>query len=725
VSAVLAVGAMLVAPTPTLAQNPNLLTDMPGIEPGLPILVQADQMVYNNETDEVTATGNVQIFYEQYALVADKVVYDRIADELTATGNVRFTQPDGNVVFAKTLTVTGDFKEGFIRSASLLTPENARVVATSAERVEGNVVVFNRAVYTACEAREDTGERDPIWQIKAVRVVHNQEEKTIEYRNATFEFLGMPIAFFPYFFHPDPTVKRKSGFLVPSANFSSELGYSASLPYFWAIAPNKDLTVTPTVFTKQGLLLEGEYRHRLDNGTYTIRGAGIFQSDPNAFAAPGNREFRGAIGSSGRFQLSSDWIFGWDGTLVTDDSFLRKYDISDRSEIVSQAYLVGQSDRNYFDLRAMHFRDLARAGTTDMQPVIHPVLDHNFLFSQPVFGGQLGLDTNVTSLSRTTGADSTRVTTQLHWNRTFTDRYGQQFTPFFSVRGDVHQVNDVADPITALARPAETVTRGMAAAGFEYKYPLISLHSWGQQILEPIVQVIVRPNEQNAGHISNEDALSLVFDDTILFDRDKFSGFDRIEGGSRANVGFRYTVQTNNGGHGRFVFGQSFHLAGANPFAAGSGLDTDRSDFVGGLYLKPNSYFGVYSQFRLDQDTFAFNRNELGAWAQYSGASANVSYMRVRDESGATPIREEIQGSARIPLHSEWNAFGSWRYDIAGAQNIERSVGVGYVCDCFRASVELKETFYTNRDITPARSILFRFFFKSIGDGQFGQTISE
>ena len=98
--------------------------------------------------------------------VADQVVYDRIADEMTAFGNVRFTQPDGNVVFAETLTVTGDFKEGFIRSASLITPENARVIAATAERIDGNIIIFNRAIYTACEIREDDPESPPIWQIK-------------------------------------------------------------------------------------------------------------------------------------------------------------------------------------------------------------------------------------------------------------------------------------------------------------------------------------------------------------------------------------------------------------------------------------------------------------------------------------------------------------------------------------------------------------------------------
>ena len=556
-------------------------------------------------------------------------------------------------------------------------------------------------------------------------MIHNQEEQVIEYENATFEFLGTPIAFFPYFFHPDPTVKRKSGFLVPSVGFSSDLGASVTLPYFWVIAPNADITLTPTAYSRQGLLLDGEWRHRTEHGQYFVSAGGILQADPTQFTKPGNRNFRGYVSSGGQFQLGSQWVFGWNGAVVTDDSFLRKYEINSDSVIVSETYLVGQGDRNYFDARVQHFRDLSRAGDSPGQPLIHPVVDHNVIFGHAVFGGELGIDTNITSLTRDVGPDSTRASVDVHWSRTFTDRFGQQFTPFFSVRGDVSQVNAVLDPVTAIAGPRETITRGMATAGFEYRYPFISLHSWGQQILEPIVQIIIRPNEQNAGRISNEDALSLVFDDTILFDRNKFSGYDRIEGGSRANIGVRYTLQTNNGGHARVVVGQSFQLGGRNPFAVGTGLDSARSDFVGGIYLEPTNYLGLYSQFRVDSDSYQVNRQEFGARVNHNGGNARISYMRVRDETGVGMNREEVLGSALVPVLPEWNLFGSYRYDIAGAQNISRSLGFGYVCDCFSASIEFKESFYANRDIQPNRSVMFRFFFKSLGGAQVGSSILD
>lgn len=706
--------ALLIAPSPARAQNARLLDDLPGAENGVPMLVQADEMFYDHENDQITALGSVEIYYNNFVLFADKVVYDQTEDRMTAEGNAKLTEPDGNVIFADFLVVTGDFREGFARSISVLTPDDARIIAATAERVDGNIIVFNNAIYTACEIRANDPDGSPIWQIKAVRVVHNQEEQIIEFEHARFEFLGVPIAYFPYFFHPDPSVKRKSGFLVPAIDYSSDLGMSFELPYFWAIAPNADLTLTPRLLTGQGFMMQAEFRHRLENGYYTIEAAGLHQEDPGQFAGTiGERDWRGMVRTTGQFSLSDQWQFGWDGTAVSDDTFMNIYDVNGRSIITSQAHLTGLGERNYFDARVMHFQDLVTRGDSPGQPLIHPVIDYNLVFADPVMQGQLSMNFNMVSLSRDVGVDSTRISGDVEWKRTFTDRFGQQFTPFFEASGDAYFINDLVPGSN------DTVTRGMVAAGIEYNYPFISVHDWGQQIIEPIAQIIVRPDEQHLGDISNEDAVSLVFDDTTLFNTDKFSGFDRDEGGTRANVGVRYTVQTNDGGHGSILVGQSFQLGGTNPFGVNSGLMRDSSDIIGSLYFAPNSYFGLSSQIRVDPSSFQINRHEVNTWLRYEGATATVTYMRVRNQtiSALDPItsREEVSGIAKMPISSEWSALGSYRYDLAGNQNISRSIGLGYYCDCFSASLVFQEVFFRNQDIAPDRRILFRFYFKSLG----------
>lgn len=726
----LAFAALLVSGAwlqPVLAQQDPLSTiNLPGIGEGAPMLVQADEMLYDYETETVTAEGNVQIYYADYVLIADRVIYDRGNDQVTAEGNVQMTEPDGNVVRADRLTVTGDFREGFVSSLSLLTPENARVVAESAERSDGNILIFNKAVYTPCEIREAEG-RPPLWQIKAVRVIHNQEKQIIEYRSATFEFLGVPIAYMPYFYHPDPTVKRKSGFLAPRVGYTTQLGFFSEIPYFWAIAPNYDMTLSPRVLSRQGVLMKGEFRQRLANGSYLVRPAGIYQLDPTAFNPPGNRDWRGSLTTVGEFRLGDDWVTGWTGTWVSDDTFLDLYDLDSRTELVSQVYLEGESDRNYFAARAMRFQDLARPLNGDIAPLVHPVVDYNYIFGQTVLGGELSFDANVLSLTRRTGPDTNRAIAALSWRRTFTDAIGQRITPFAELRGDIYSVDNLPDPANPLlSRDRETSARGMATAGIEYSYPFIATSSWGSQVIEPVAQVIVRPNAQNLGDINNEDARSLVFDDTTLFQWDKFSGFDLVESGSRANVGLRYTVNLNSGGYAGLLFGQSYQLTGDNPFTPASGLEAGRSDYVGALYLQPSKYFGLSSKVRLDKDGLAINRQEVAGWARYEGASGSLTYIKINDQTTEVVAdREEILASAQVPLINEWAAFGSWRYDIEGSRNVRRTFGLQYICDCFSASLEYVEDFTNFQDIEPEKKFIFRFSFKTLGEGEIATDARE
>ena len=154
-----------------------------------------------------------------------------------------------------------------------------------------------------------------------------------------------------------------------------------------------------------------------------------------------------------------------------------------------------------------------------------------------------------------------------------------------------------------------TVLRAMPTVGLEYRYPFISVQSWGTQTIEPIAQVIVRPNETSIGKLPNEDSQSLIFDDSNLFKVDKFAGWDRVEGGGRANVGFQYTAQFNRGGSVNALFGQSYQLFGANSFAVGdttntglgSGLDTNRSDYVARAVLSAGPHLHVHHALPLRQ----------------------------------------------------------------------------------------------------------------------------
>src|SRR5579871_2130513 len=281
------------------------------------MLLQANELDYDNVHNQVLAVGGVQIFYNGSTLEADRVIYDQKTKRLHAEGNVRLTDVDGKVTTAALLDLSDDYRDGFVDSLRVDTADQTRMAATRADRTQGNFTVFESGVYTACAACKDDPKKPPLWQIKAARIIHDEGEKLLYFEDARIEFFGVPMAYVPYFYTPDPTVKRKTGFLIPWAMTSTNTGYGVEIPYYWAIAPDYDATFNPRFMTKQGVLLQGEFRQRTIDGSYQIRAYGIDQLDKAAFgaSAPGNRDLRGAIETKGQFSLNERWFWGWDGTI--------------------------------------------------------------------------------------------------------------------------------------------------------------------------------------------------------------------------------------------------------------------------------------------------------------------------------------------------------------------------------------------------------------------------
>src|SRR6185437_5844092 len=241
--------------------------------------------------------------------------YDETNKRLHAEGNVRLTEADGKVTYGNVMDLSDDYRDGFVDSLRLDTPDQTRFAAERAERSSGNYTVFHNGVYTACEPCRDDPKKPPKWQVKAARIIHDQGEKMLYFEDAQLEFLGVPMAYFPYMSAPDPTVKRKTGVLTPSYSTSSVYGLGVSVPYYWALAPDYDFTFTPMITSRQGPLLQGEWRQRLLNGAYSIRATGLFQLDKDLFVnTPGYRDWRGSIETAGQFNLSDKWVWGWSGT---------------------------------------------------------------------------------------------------------------------------------------------------------------------------------------------------------------------------------------------------------------------------------------------------------------------------------------------------------------------------------------------------------------------------
>ncbi|MFD1702689.1 LPS-assembly protein LptD [Methylopila henanensis] len=732
-------------------------------DPNARMLMEAKELVYDYNTEVVTAVGPVDIYYDGRALQAERVIYDQKKNRVRAAGNVKLTERDGNIVYADSLDLTDDFRDGFVDSLRVHTTDRTRFAAARGRREEGKLSVFDRGVYTACEPCRENPEKPPLWQIKAKRIIFREDEKMVYYEDATFELWGQPIAWLPFFSHPDPSVKRKSGFLAPSVGHASDLGYTLETPYFWAIAPNMDATLSPMFTSKQGVMMKGEFRHRLIDGAYSIRAAGIHQldadefndkldsSDPNSLTVgPGDKKNRWAFSTDGRFAINDKWTFGWDVSLYSDKWVRGDYSLWGSSRTaVSTLYLQGQGDRSWFDLRGYHFYGMTRYDRQDRLPNVAPVLDYNYVFEDPVQGGELAFNLNATSLYReeseyrrgrlgvgprndvaVIGAAGTysRLSADAQWRRRFIDPIGQVWTPFAFVRGDLIYTNPDDDARLGpfLDNGQDALLRGMAGVGLEYRYPFVAQSSYGTHQIEPIAQILLRPNETNIGDLPNEDAQSLTFDDTTLFAWDKFSGYDRVEGGSRANVGLQYTLTMNSGAMFNVMFGQSYHLFGRNSFAKGgldatrtgldSGLETTRSDYVAGFTIVPTTNFALGTHFRFDEDSFAVRSAEIEGRATLDRFQANVAYGRYDRQAklGYDDIREGVLAGARVFVTKDLYVGGGARYNFDRNEFDRTQVGFGVnnIQDCISLAFDYIREYDVDTSASRLDSIDHRFLLR-------------
>jgi LPS-assembly protein len=754
---------LTIAPVPSSAQDPSLFgggkkqssfpkKDMfgppPKIDQAQPLYLQADQLLYDTKNNRVIAQGNVEVYYNNYILTADQIVYDQGTNKLIAEGNAQLKDPNGSITRADRFEALDDFRDAFIQSLSVVAADDTRIAAERASRREGNTTEYERAKFTPC--KNDPG-MPPLWCIGAARIIHDQNAATITYQDAQFEFFGIPVLYLPYFQHPDPSVKHRSGFLMPSYSNSSTLGFGLEIPYYFALSPTYDFTFHPKYWSNYGILWQGDWRQRLSNGQYTVSFAAIDQNRDGTATGNGLPEagWRGSVQTKGQFSLASWWRFGWDITVDSDDSFRRFYHLDPilQTDRVNTAYLQGMSDRNYFSARLYQFGGLLLTDTPYSNSWVLPVIDYNYILGQPVLGGELSFSAHARSMTRTGGVDpntglyvpgldTNLLVAEANWRRKMIDPIGQVWTPFANARGQVLNYTDANNPLSTPAMLSDnTVFRGVGAVGVLYSYPLVAHTGFGSHVVEPTAQIIARQNRVDQKFLPDEDAKSLIFDDTLLFDIDKFSGYDRFETGTRANLGFQYTFQVNNGAYIRAVFGQSIHLSGENPFVAANigvdptgkpnyspvtGLETNRSDYVAGVYMSPFTGLSFISQSRFDEKDWSLRRQDSAMQASYGPLTGSVAYTYSAFEpvTGLLDTQQEIMTSLGLKLTNNWSVLGSLRYDIDARTRIQDTLSLKYADECFVLTASYIETFVENAalDLKPDRTVMLRFELKHIGE---------
>jgi LPS-assembly protein len=763
--AAIALGAvlltMLLDTAPGRAQFSSGTFGAGKVDRNAPVLFQADEVEYDEQLGLTVARGHVEISQGGEVLLADTVSYNQRTGTITASGNVSLVQPTGEVVFAEFLELRDSMNTGFAQNVRMLLADRSRVAANAARRLGGNRTELTRGVYSPCDLCKEDPSAPPIWQFKAREIIHDREQKLLEFRDATLEIEGWPVLYTPYISAPDPSVKRASGFLMPGVGNSNNNGFHFSLPYFWAIDGDKDLTLAPRFTTKGGQLLAAEYRQRFGNGTLAAIGSINYSNAQSATDPQSSDRWRGHINAGGVWHLDETYRTGIDLQRVSDQTYLLRYGfgVPLLNAMISRAYLQGFEPRAMTDVFAYAFQPLLPGLTSSTQPIVLPVANHTWVSNPDPLGGRWFLNGNLLNIVRETGTQTRRFSLGSRWERIFHDGIGSQYALSASLRGDAYWVNNLsalsnpdlpsayfsvggAPPVEPISR-SFVRARGFPQLGLTWSYPLANRGPERTWLIEPIAGTYVAPAGGNQRRIPNEDSLGFELNDLDLFKPDRLAGYDVLDTGQRVDYGLRLGVYDRIGGDYRVLVGQSYRAQTNTFLPLGSGASDRLSDVVGRIVATPSSYLDLIYRFRLDKSNLSRRTQELGLsagpqnlriGANYLYASPQVISANLTTAGTTQPTiygkREQLSFNIKTQLTRYWALAGSQTINLAdsvsvingivqtqsGGSSLYANLAAIYQDECMAFIASVTQSGIRNGDVKPGVSVMFNVVFKNLGE---------
>ena len=710
----------------TLFSLPHSVSAAEGSES--PVDLQADKLVHDDSGQIVTASGDVVLIQDGKTVKADEIVYNLMQDTVVATGNVEFTDLNGDKHYAERAEFNNALKDGFVEGLKTFLVDGSRFKASNGRHVGGNTTIMKDAFYTPCDSCENHPDEAPLWQIRASEVEHDKENKVVRYRNARFEVKGVPVAYLPYFAHPDGSVKRKSGFLTPSVGFKSDLGAFAQGSYYWNIAPDKDLTAGLMVMSDAAPLGTIQWRQRWANASLIADGSFTYSARTESDSGVNvekDEEFRGNISVDGLWNINNKWRSGINIDVASDDQYLRQYDFDSDDVLENEIYVERFSGRDYAVGRLLAFQDLRVEENREDQPHVLPEIQASFIGDPgqvPIIGGRWSVDASLLGLLRDDNEqDMNRVHTALGWKRRFVSDYGLVSVLDANAQGTLYYVNDR----TGSSSSNNIERNSKEARAFGYinaltSYPMAKNFGGSQMIVEPLVSVNVSPHISIDDDIPNEDSQDVQIDTLNLFEANRFPGVDGVEDSSHVTYGLRTGLYGHDGSYGEVFLGQSYRFEeDDNPFTEGSGLDERDSDVVGQISGSYQDDYTLDYRFQLDNKHLTSQRHEVDATAILGDLTLSSRYLYAKGLEGTdiSETREQIRNSASYYINDNWRVFGSARHDLGDNPGLRKAnFGVDYIGQCISLSMIGQRTLTDDTSGDSGTEVMFRIGLKNLGE---------
>lgn len=643
----------------------------------------ADQVTYDSDADMVTATGEVRMNREGNSLAADQVTWDRKSGQVLAKGNVVLITPEGDKLVGDNVQLTDTMRDGTVSNLLVVLESGGRVAAAHGTRTNG-VNTFTNAIYSPCAVTTDSGcPKRPSWSITAARVIDDPKTDRIRFEHGRFQLFGINLPLLPVFNVPR-TNEGTSGWLVPQFSISSRNGFELADPYHWQIAKNRDLTVTPHVYTKVLPALGAQYRELNSLGAFQVSGFATYGRIDNSSLEPDpdrDRSFRGYFDANGRWQLTPEWSITSSLRAATDKTVTRRYDLTNDDRLRSVINAERITPDSYISIAGWAFQGLRAEDNQKQIPIALPAVDARFRLDH-IAGGHVEVQGNSLAITRIDGQDTQRAFASVRWDLRKLTPWGQEVTFTAYGRGDVYHTDEAQETTVALYSGTNGWhTRAIGALAADVKWPFIGPLLGGVQTLVPRIQVVATPPTSNLD-IPNEDARAIELEDSNLFALNRFPGYDRWEDASRVTYGFDWSLERKNLAITSNI-GQSYRF-GRLPeiFPEGTGLTGRISDIVGRTTIKYGRFIELTQRYRIDRNNFAIRRNELDLTVGTAQTYAQVGYLKLNRniDPSIEDLRnhEELRLAGRVLVRRHWSIFGATVIDLTNRSEDPASAANGF-----------------------------------------------
>ncbi len=691
--------------------NITNIIDTPSSSDTTDIYFSAEEMLNDSSSNLVIATGKVEIIREDITLRADKVTYNRENDNIQAEGNVILLEKNGNVVFADELNLSDHMQKADVENIKVVLADKTRLAAHSFHKKSNDTKILKKAVYTPCDTCKTSS---PLWQIKANKVIHDPVGQNIEYQNAFLEIKDIPVMYTPYFSHPDPSVKHRSGFLFPRFMSSNYLGAAIQPQYFWDISDQENLTFNPIISSNKDPIYSGIYNKYFYRGELNASGTILKDEDE------GDKNIRGNIFLYGRYELNDYWVADTDINYASDHNYLKDVSLpkQDDAWLTSRVRLQAFDNRNYASVEGYYYDMLSYNLQKNNKPYILPLMGYENISNPNPYGVYTKTSINTASVYHKEDNTSHRATLINSWNLPYTSPYGEKYKLTASLKSDLYYIDKYKysnnDYYTG------TTARIFPQLGLEWRLPFIKNSDATSQILEPIIVAALAPNQDNKPEkIPNNDSEDIELTDTNIFDLDRYSGYDRNDTGSRISYGLNWSFYGKQWGRSSLLLAQTYEF-NENDNLLNQAEDTSHfSDYVGRIYAAPSKYVDLNYRFKLDKDDYKINYSELSASAGNNLLRIYTSYIFFPEADNSSEYidvrRKEIYLALNSNITRNWAINIFTRQDLVSKEPISNGGGIIYEDECSRFAFSAEKEFSEDPEAENDVTFYFSFFLKTLG----------